>query len=178
MKIRYIIVCIAVLGLLGLQSCSNDEGSFGDGIFNSDTKFPYVSIQDRNEDLDSIVGNNFWSYELVSENGGDQVRIAYATQDDNIVSHDIIVGFDGVANPPEDGVVLRTLTTFPTEIIITKQEIATALNVPVESLQTGSVFFGGKSVDADDHIVDDPNDFELFLFFERHAYFYEWILDQ
>ena len=81
-------------------------------------------------------------------------------------------------SPPEDGVVLRTLTTFPTEIVITKQEIADALGVSVGDLATGSVFFGGRSVDADDHLVDDPNDFELFLFFERHAYFYEWVLDQ
>ncbi len=177
MKNIKLILSIAFVAIL-LQSCNDDEVFFGDTIFNDQTNYPYVAIQDRNEDLDSITGNNFWSFELISENNGNQVRIDYRSQDPNIVSHDIIVGFDDTVSPPEDGVVLRTLTEFPTEIIITKQDIATALNVPLGDLETGSVFFGGLSIDEDGHIVSDPEKFEAFLIAERHAYFYEWELDQ
>lgn len=174
--IKYI--ALLFLGAFMLQSCNDDESFFAEDIFNDETKFPYVSIQDRNEDLDSIPGNNFWSFQLIAENNGNQVRIAYDSQDTNILSHDILVGFDGSVSPPEDGVLLRTLTNFPEEIIITKEDVATALGVAVTDLETGSVFFGGRSVDADGNTVDDPSVFELFLGFERHAYFYEWELDQ
>lgn len=178
MKTKYTYLIFALLTSISFQSCKSDEGFFAEQIFNDGTNFPYVSIQDRNEDLDSIVGNNFWSFKLIAENNGSQVRVAFDSQDTNIVSHDIIVGFDGDTSPPEDGIVLLTLTSFPTEIVITKDDIAIALGVPVSDLDTGSVFFGGRSVDADDHVVDDPINFELFLGFERHAYFYEWELDQ
>ena len=171
-------IAIAVIGMLLCSSCNNDEGFFGEEIFNEETKYPYVSIQDRNEILDSLSGNNFWGFALISENGGNQVRIAFDSQDTNIESHDIIVGFDDSISPPEDGVLLRTLVNFPDEIVITKQDLAAALDVSLESLESGSVFFGGRSNDTDGNVVDDPSVFELFLGFERHAYFYEWDLGQ
>ncbi len=176
---KYIVQIVAIAFVaLSLQSCGDDEGYLGQEIFNDSNNYPYVSIQDRNEDLDSINGNNFWSFELTAENNGNQVRIAYDSQDPNIVSHDIIVGFDDSVSPPKDGVVLTTITEFPTELVFTKNDIAAALNVPVSDVQTGSVYFGGRSIDGDNHIVENPDNFEDFLVFERHAYFYEWPLDQ
>ena len=174
----YIKIAAIVLTSMLFQYCSEDEGFFGEDIFNNETNYPYVSIQDRNEDLEEITGNNFWSFELTAEDDGNQVRIAYDSQDPNIISHDIIVGFDGAVSPPEDGVVLMTLDSFPNEIVISKQDLANALSVNLEELETGSVYFGGLSRDEDGHQVTNPENFEDFLQFERHAYDYEWKLDQ
>jgi len=178
MKKYTLYTLIAFSALVTFSACSSDDSYFGEEIFNDQTLYPYVSIQDRNEDLENIPGNNFWNFELTSENNGTQVRIAYDSQDTNIESHQILVGFDDDVSPPEDGVLLRTITQFPIEIIITKQDIATALNIPVEDLNSGSVFFGGISTDSDGHIVNNPDVFEDFLIAERHAYFYEWDFNQ
>jgi len=175
-NIKYIgFVLVAALAII---SCESDEPYFGDLIYNDLANYPYVSIQDRNEDLDSLGGqNNYWGYELTPENNGTQVRIDYDSQDDNIVSHQIIVGLDGSTVPPADGVVLLTLTSFPTEIVITLGDIAGALGMTVEELQTNSsIVFGGRSIDEDGNIVDTDENFEDYLFYERHAYYYEWPL--
>ncbi|WP_203293768.1 hypothetical protein [Luteirhabdus pelagi] len=171
-------IVTAMVLLVTLSSCNDDEPFFGDEIFSDDAQYPYVGIQDRNEDLEDIVGNNFWDFRLTAENNGNQVRIDYNSQDENIVSHDVIVGFDGNTSPPEDGVVIATITEFPTELVFTKADIAAALNVSESDLDTGSVYFGGFSIDADDHVISDPSVLETFLIAERHAYFYEWPLNQ
>ncbi|MCH2490605.1 MAG: hypothetical protein MK211_10700 [Flavobacteriales bacterium] len=170
-------ICLVSIAFTG---CEGDDSFFGDQIFNDDTRVPYVSIQDRNEDLEDIVGNNFWSFQLTAENDGNQVRIEYDSQDNNIVSHEVYVGFDSNDStaPLESDVLLATITSFPTELIFTKEAVANALNVPVSDLDTGSVYFRGRSRDADGNVVDDPSNLEAFLVFERHAYFYEWPLNQ
>lgn len=162
-----------------LVGCDGDETFFGDQIFNEDTKYPYVSIQDTNEDLEDISSNNFWGFTLVPENDGNQVRIVYSSDDTNILYHEIYVGFDSndASGPLESDALIITLESFPTELVITKEDVANALNVPVSDLDSGSVYFRGKSEDEDGNIVDDPSVFELFLGFERHAYFYEWPLN-
>lgn len=176
-SIKYVLTL--ALTVFILQGCNKDKTFFGDTIFNFTTIWPYVSIQDRNEVYDyNSSGNNFWGFEITAENSGNQIRIEYRSQDPNIISHQILVGFDDNESPPADGVVIATITAFPTELIFSKQDIATALNVPIESLATGSVYFGGISTDADGHVLSDPNLLEDFLIQERHAYFYEWILDQ
>jgi hypothetical protein len=161
-----------------LVGCEGDEPFFGDLIFNEDTKYPYVSIQDSNEDLEGIASNNFWGFTLVPENDGNQVRIVYSSDDTNILYHEIYVGFDSndSTGPLESDVLLTTLESFPTELVFTKEDIATALDVPLEDLESGNVYFRGLSEDADGNIVSDPSVFELFLGFERHAYFYRWPL--
>jgi len=170
-----------ILAVLILSACEGDEPFFGtDTIFTDAANYPYVSIQDLNEDLEDITGNNFWNFELTSEADGTQVRIEYDCQDPNVVSHSIFVGFendDDVAPLPSDALV-RTITTFPTVEVITKQDVAAALSVDISTLDSGSVYFRGSSMDADGNIVDNAGDFEDFLVFERHAYFYEWELDQ
>lgn len=159
--------------------CEGDEPFFGDEIFNDNTNYPYVAIQDRNEDLEGITANNFWSFTLTPENDGNQVRIDYTTQDPNIIYHEIYVGFDSNDStaPLDTDALLTTLESFPTELVITKDDVANALNVPVSDLDSGSVYFRGRSEDADGNIVDDPSVFQSFLGFERHAYFYEWPLN-
>lgn len=171
-------ITLAFISLFSV-SCE-DEGFFGDEIFNDETRAPYVSIQDRNEDLEDITGNNFWGFELVAENNGNQVRVAYDSQDNNILSHQVYVGFDSndETGPLETDALLATINSFPVELIFTKEQVATALNVPVSDLETGSVYFRGRSEDADGNILEDPTKLEAFLIFERHAYFYEWPLDQ
>lgn len=158
--------------------CEGDEPFFGDEIFNDDTNYPYVAIQDTNEDLEGITANNFWSFVLTPENDGNQVRIVYSTQDPNILYHEIYVGFDSndSTGPLESDVLLTTIESFPVELVFTKEDIATALEVPLEDLESGSVYFRGLSEDADGNIVADPSVFQTFLGFERHAYFYRWPL--
>lgn len=175
-KINLILLFFASLVLF--NGCKDDESlHFGEEAFGPDSVFPYVSIQDRNEDLEDISGNNFWNFTLTPENEGSQVRIDYSTQDGNIVSHDIIVGLDDSESPPADGVVLRTLTSFPQEIIITKEEVATALGISIEELESNSfIYFGGRSTDEDGNIIENDERFEAFLTSERHAYFYQWPL--
>ena len=92
----------------------------------------------------------------------------------------MFVGFDNddASAPLDTDVLVATITTFPTELVFTKAAIAAALNVPVTDLETGSVYFRGRSADADGNVVDDPSVFEDFLAYERHAYFYEWPLAQ
>lgn len=170
-----IIFSITIVSIL-LTNCKSED-TFSDGIFNDNTNYPYVSIQDRNEPLDGNVGNNFWNFIITSENEGNQIRISYDSQDPNITSHEIIVGRDSANNPPNDGVVIGTINSFPTELVITKADLAAALNEPIENFNSGSVWFGGRSIDADNHVVDDPANFEVFLTFERHAYDYRWILN-
>ncbi|MCW9036655.1 hypothetical protein [Altibacter sp.] len=178
-KFSFLIICVILAGV-SFSSCNNDETPFGDTIFNDLSNYPYVAIQDRNEDLEGIIGNNFWDFTLVAEDNGNQVRIEYRSQDPNILSHEVYVGFDSNDStaPLETDALLATITSFPAELIFTKQDVATALGVPVTDLETGSVYFRGRSVDADGHVVDDPSNFEDFLVFERHAYFYEWPLNQ
>ncbi|EDM43805.1 hypothetical protein SCB49_09445 [unidentified eubacterium SCB49] len=161
-------------------SCSEDEPSFGDEIFNDLTNYPYVAIQDRNEDLEGLESNNYWSFSLIAEEGGTQVRVNFDADDPNIIDHKVYVGFDSndASAPLDTDVLLTTITDFPTELVFTKAEVASALGVPVTDLETGSVYFRGRSIDADDNIVDDPSVFEDYLAYERHAYFYEWPLDQ
>src|SRR5690606_23026117 len=98
--------------------------------------------------------NNYWSFELTPEADGNQVRIEYSTQDDNIVSHQIIVGLDGSETPPKDGVIIQTLTNFPIDVIITLADVAGALGITVDELQSNSsIIFGGRSIDEDGNVV-------------------------
>ncbi len=161
-------------------SCEEDEPSFGDELFNDSTNYPYVAIQDRNEELDGLEGNNFWGFSLIAEEDGAQVRIAFDADDENIIDHKVYVGTDSNSNsaPLDTDVLLATITSFPTELVFTKEDVASALGVPVSDLDSGSVYFRGRSVDEDGNVVDDPSVFEDFLAFERHAYFYEWPLAQ
>lgn len=178
---RYLsILIVASITATFFVGCANDEPSFGDGIFNDSTNYPYVSIQDRNEDLEEIVGNNFWGFSIVAEDDGNQIRISYDAQDPNIIDHKVYVGFDNddASAPLDTDALIATITSFPTELVFTKADVAAALNVPVTDLETGSVYFRGRSVDADNNVVDNPAVFEDFLAFERHAYFYEWPLAQ
>ncbi len=173
------IFIVASITATFFTGCADDEASFGDEIFNDLTNYPYVSIQDSNEDLEDIVGNNFWGFSIVAEDDGNQIRIVYDTQDPNIIDHKIYVGFDSdEAAPLATDALIATIASFPTELVFTKEDVAAALNVPVTDLETGSVFFRGRSVDTDTNVVDDPGVFEDFLAFERHAYFYEWPLAQ
>lgn len=170
-----------ILGLacsLFLVSCEGDEPGFGETIFNEDTLYPLVMIFDLNEDLENITGNNFWSFELTPTEDGNTVEIRYDSQDTNIEFHQIFVGFESDVDVPQDSdVLLATVESFPTDLTFTKEQIATALGVTVDQLNAeGSVFFRGFSQDADGNIVSNPNIFEDFLDFERHAYFYEWPL--
>ncbi len=171
-----------IFGLLIISiifaNCKSDSDSFADTIFNFQTTHPYVSIVDLNEEIVfSATGNSFWSGTLTAENEGNQVRIIFESQDPNIVSHDIIIGRDAANSPPDDGVLLRTITTFPTVIIITKQDLATALNEPIENFNSGIIRFGGISTDADGNVLQSSDDLELFLTFERNAYEYNWNLN-
>jgi hypothetical protein len=178
---RFLSICIAtIITATFFVGCESDESSFGDEVFNDLTNYPYVSIQDRNEDLEEIVGNNFWGFSIVAEEEGTQIRIVYDAQDPNITDHKVFVGFDNddASAPLDTDVLVATITTFPTELVFTKAAIAAALNVPVTDLETGSVYFRGRSADADGNVVDDPSVFEDFLAYERHAYFYEWPLAQ
>lgn len=175
-----IIFALAITAIF-TTACDKQEDSFADEIFNDDNNYPYVSIQDVNEEIAySGTGNNFWGFELVAENDGNQVRIIYRAQDPNIVNHQVYVGFDNNDStaPLDSDVLIETITTFPTELVFTKEDVAAALGVPVTDLETGSVYFRGRSIDEDGNVVEDPSVFELFLTFERHAYFYEWPLDQ
>jgi|SRR5690606_35649289 len=173
-KYTTLILSLIFLGATFI-GCTEDN-HVGDEIFNQDTIFPYVFLQDRNEDLDGNTGNNFWSYNLTPENDGFQVRVDYGSQDVTIVKHDIIIGFDSANSPPEDGVILRTITDFPSEIIITKDDLANALGVPLETLNSGTLYFGGRSENSAGQIVENPDDLEDFLVWERHAYYYRWNL--
>lgn len=181
--------------------CDGDKPFFGDEVFNEQSRLPYVSIQDRNEDLEGIASNNFWDFRLVSENNGNQVKINYSTQDATIESHVILVGLDGqdlgFANQrcrfrvTRSQAVIQTITQFPAEIVITKEDVADALGISLEELESaGNVYFGGVSTDTNGLKIDLANDgvenetngddsiiFEEFLSCERHAYFYVWQLN-
>lgn len=175
-NIKYFSSLIVILAFL---ACKSDEAYFGDEIYNTKSVFPYVAIHDYNEDLDSLGGqNNYWSFILTPENNGNQVRVQYSTQDDNIIYHNIIVGLNDSETPPPDGVVLKTLNTFPIDVVITIEEVAEALGMSVDELNTyPAIIFGGKSEDKDGNIVESTESFENFIFWERHAYYYEWPLN-
>lgn len=185
-NIKYIgFVLIAALAVI---SCESDEPYFGDLIYNDLSVYPYVAIHDYNEDLDSLGGqNNYWSFELTPENNGNQVRIEYSTQDNNIVSHTITVTSSFVPTTmnctltsfisPTNTVEVRTITSFPTDEIISVEQVASALGVSVESLSGSTVYFGGRSIDADGFEVEEIVNFETFLRCERHAYRYSWTID-
>lgn len=179
MKKHFKYTLLSLVCSLFLISCDGDDSFFGEEIFNDETNFPFVSIFDLNEDLEDIQGNNFWDFMLTEEVGGNQVRIRYDSQDTNIISHTIFVGFESDSDAPLDtDEALTELSVFPVDLVITKEDVAAALNVPVTDLETGSVFFRGRSIDEDGNVVSDPNVFEDFLSFERHAYFYEWDFGQ
>lgn len=176
---KYIkILFILPIAALVLQGCDGDDSFFADEIFNDASTYPYVSIQDRNEDLNTAFGNNFWNFTLTPEADGTQVRIAYDSQDGNILSHQIYVGLSNTNGAPQDtDALLTTIESFPVELIFTVDQIATALGIPVADLDGDSVYFRGRSTDADSNVVDDAGVFEAFLTFERHAYFYQWPID-
>lgn len=183
-NIKYIISFVMITVLI--ISCKSDDPYFGEEVYNDLAVFPYVAIQDRNEDLTDFGGNNFWSFELTPESNGNQVRIEFSTQDENIVSHEIGVTFSNpvtlgchlviFASPP-NRVHLRTIYNFPTDEIITKEDVAAALGVSVADLSGTTVYFGGRSVDADGNVVEEVNDFEDYLKCERHAYLYLWDIE-
>lgn len=178
MKTYFKYIFLGLAFSLFLTGCEGDETYFGETIFNDDTNFPYVGIFDLNEDLEGITGNNFWGFELTPTEDGNAVEIRYDSQDPNISFHEVYVGFDSSSDAPQDSdVLLTTIDFFPVDLTFTKEQIAQALGVTVEEMEAeGSVYFRGFSQDEDDNIVSDPNVFELFLGFERHAYFYEWPL--
>jgi|SRR5690606_14102750 len=183
-NLKYISLVIIAIAIV---SCKSDELYFGDEIYNDKAVYPYVAIHDYNEDLDSLGGqNNYWSFELTPENNGTQVRIEYSTQDANIVSHMITVTLTSPVtmncsaasfSSPTNTSAVRTLTSFPTDEIITVEQVASALGVSAESLSGSTVYFGGRSIDADDNVVEEVNDFEDYVKCERHAYLYAWKID-
>lgn len=188
-------ILTAFVASFALVACEGDEPFFGEEIFNDDTLVPLVMIFDLNEDLENITGNNFWNFTLTPTEDGNSVEIRYDSQDVNIVSHEITVGLDGENLGFSGGrcnfivtksnITLRTIEEFPSDIVITKEEVANALGLTIEELNAaGSVVFGGVSRNSQDQVIDLANDdledddlvFEDFLTCERHAYFYEWPL--
>ena len=178
---KYIKLIFALVITAGFIASCEEEDSFRDEIFNDNTNYPYVAIEDPNEVIEySATGNNFWFLDrsLVAEDDGNQVRINYDSQDPNIIQHQVIIGLDGNNLPPQDGVVLATITQFPTQLIFTKDQVASALGMNVSDLEDDIIHFGGRSEDADGNVISSSENFEVFLADERHAYQYDWPFNQ
>ena len=177
-NIKFLLLGFTFLGFL--SSC-DDEGYKGEEIFNDATQAPYVYIWDQNENDMQPGGNGnlFWSFELTPEpSDPNSVRLVFNSSDPKIASHDVTVGYyGGFFAPPVSEVTLTTINSFPSEVTFTKDQIATALGITVADLDAeGLVLFSGTSKDVDGNEVTWPQVLnEVFLRWERHAYWYLWV---
>lgn len=124
-----------------VSSCSKDEG-----LNPLATIVPgqYVRLDITNGYMDyANINNTFFGGKLTTPSKGISKFDLYIRYTNN----------NGITN--SNYVLLKSITTFPTDLQITPAEIATALNIPVLSLNKGDKFrFLGYSYDENGNVCD------------------------
>ena len=139
---KIIFILVLLFSVFFLQSCEKDQ-SLDPRPLIIDGQYVRLDITSKRLNFDDITNTYF---------GG---TLSTPGSNNKVAKYNLYVRKTDINQFATEFVLLKTVTSFPYELKVTPQDIATALNVPESSLVFGDLFrFYGESFDNNGTRVD------------------------